>query len=68
MRTLQDQIAREQSKTDNKDKEGNKVLNKARDELDGIVAAECLLCGDAMIRSVDRVFIRADDEAVAWAV
>ncbi|KAI9005046.1 vacuolar protein sorting protein 18 [Hyaloraphidium curvatum] len=66
MRTLQDQIARGQA-AEPKDS-GSKALTRLRDELDNIVAAECILCGDMMIRSTDRPFIRPDEDASAWAV
>lgn len=35
------------------------------DELDDIIAAECLLCGHAMIRSIGEGFVQKDDKADA---
>jgi vacuolar protein sorting-associated protein 18 len=39
-------------------------------ELDEIIAADCLLCGDIMINSIDTPFIDEDEEAeiLAWAL
>ena len=61
VRALQDMIAREADKN-------SKTLTRLRDELDGIVAAECILCGEAMIRSVDRPFLKADEDAAGWSL
>ena len=40
-------------------------------QLDELVAQECVLCGDAMIRSIDKPFIAEDDMDAAvrsWSV
>ena len=41
-----------------------------KDELDEIVASECALCGDIMIKSIDQPFIADDDVDViaSWTV
>jgi hypothetical protein len=39
-------------------------LAKLRDVLDDIVASECVLCGEAMISTIDLPFISASD--VSW--
>ncbi|KAJ3341550.1 Vacuolar protein sorting-associated protein 18 like protein [Gonapodya sp. JEL0774] len=40
-------------------------LAQLRDELDDIVAGECILCGDLMIRTVDRPFVDPEKETLA---
>ncbi|KAG0207106.1 hypothetical protein BGX28_001582 [Mortierella sp. GBA30] len=45
-------------------------LELLRDELDDLVASECLLCGELMIKSIDQPFL-ADDELeleLSWGV
>ncbi|KAF7727857.1 hypothetical protein EC973_006970 [Apophysomyces ossiformis] len=45
-------------------------LQTLQDELDDIVASECALCGDVMVKSVDQPFI-TDEEAdveTSWAI
>lgn len=41
-----------------------------KEELDDIVASECVLCGDIMIRSIDHPFIGDDelDVVSSWAI
>lgn len=44
-------------------------LEKLREELDDLVASECVLCGELMIRSIDQAFIQAleeRDEIDSW--
>lgn len=45
-------------------------IEQLREELDDIVASECVLCGDIMIKSIDQPFI--DDEeldvATSWTI
>ena len=36
-------------------------LEQAQAELDELVAAECVFCGDVMIRNIDRPFIEDQD-------
>lgn len=45
-----------------------KQVQACIDELDDIVAAECLLCGSGMISSIDEGFLAMDDklEAASW--
>lgn len=40
-------------------------LARAREELDDLIAAECILCGGAMIKAIDRPFVDANDRAMA---
>ncbi|KAG0311305.1 hypothetical protein BGZ97_011939 [Linnemannia gamsii] len=45
-------------------------LELLRDELDDLVASECLLCGELMIKTIDQPFL-ADDELeleLSWGV
>lgn len=42
-----------------------KELQEKMDELDNIVAAECLLCGSSMIKSIDEGFLAKEDKAQA---
>lgn len=65
VRTLQDQVSREEKATKG---EESKQLARLRDELDGIIAAECILCGEAMIRAVDRPFVQPDDDLASWSL
>ncbi|KIW75890.1 hypothetical protein Z517_10635 [Fonsecaea pedrosoi CBS 271.37] len=37
-------------------------------ELDGLVAEQCVLCGDLGIKQVDEPFIHEDDDVEAWAI
>ncbi|RVX68346.1 hypothetical protein B0A52_07349 [Exophiala mesophila] len=37
-------------------------------ELDGLVAEQCVLCGDLGIKQIDQPFIQAGDDAEAWAI
>lgn len=41
-----------------------------KDELDDLLASECPLCGDIMIKSVDKPFVDASQmkDIEAWAV
>ena len=40
-----------------------------KEELDDIVASECVLCGDAMIKTVDQPFVGDEPDVLAsWAV
>jgi hypothetical protein len=45
-------------------------LEQLREELDDIIASECVLCGDAMIKSVDQPFIGDEemDVIAGWAI
>eukprot|EP01137_Pigoraptor_chileana_P002429 Opistho-2@41258 len=46
-------------------------MDRIRNELDDIIAAECALCGEHMVRSVDRPFIQAnetDTVARSWSL
>jgi hypothetical protein len=45
-------------------------IEKLREELDDIVASECVLCGDIMIKSIDQPFIGDEelDVATSWAI
>lgn len=45
-----------------KSNESRQNLNLYRQELDSIIASECLLCGDRMIDSIDSGFIDYDGE------
>ncbi|KAJ3040940.1 hypothetical protein HDV00_010151 [Rhizophlyctis rosea] len=51
-------------------KVGSGGVEKLKEELDDLVANECVLCGDLMIRSVDKPFVRPDetDEIASWAL
>ncbi|KXS15730.1 hypothetical protein M427DRAFT_56560 [Gonapodya prolifera JEL478] len=40
-------------------------LSNLRDELDDVVAGECMLCGEVMIRTVDRAFVDEERESEA---
>ncbi|KAJ1958961.1 tethering complex subunit [Dispira parvispora] len=47
------------------------LVAQLKAELDGIVAAECVLCGDMMIRTIDKQFVDEDKEhelVTSWAV
>lgn len=37
-------------------------------ELDGLVAEQCVLCGDLGIKQIDESFIKASDDTEEWAV
>lgn len=37
-------------------------------ELDGLVAEQCVLCGDVGIKQIDQPFILAGDDVGAWAI
>lgn len=37
-------------------------------ELDGLVAEQCVLCGDLGIKQIDEPFIHAGDDVEAWAI
>jgi vacuolar protein sorting-associated protein 18 len=41
-----------------------------KEELDDIVASECVLCGDIMIKSIDQPFVGEDevDAVMSWSV
>lgn len=45
-------------------------VEQLREELDDIVASECVLCGDIMIKSIDQPFIGDEemDVASSWAI
>lgn len=45
-------------------------IEQLREELDDIVASECVLCGDIMIKSIDQPFIGDEeiDIASSWAI
>ncbi|ORE23499.1 hypothetical protein BCV71DRAFT_1797 [Rhizopus microsporus] len=45
-------------------------IDQLREELDDIVASECILCGETMIKSVDQPFIDDDelDVITSWAI
>lgn len=45
-------------------------IEQLREELDDIVASECVLCGDIMIKSIDQPFIGDEeiDVASSWAI
>ena len=45
-------------------------IDQLREELDDIVASECVLCGDIMIKSIDQPFIGDEelDVASSWAI
>lgn len=45
-------------------------IEQLREELDDIVASECVLCGDIMIKSIDQPFIGDEEMEVAasWAI
>jgi len=45
-------------------------VEKLREELDDIVASECALCGEVMVRTIDQPFIGTEehDEILSWAV
>lgn len=38
-------------------------LERLRTELDDMVASECLFCGTAMIRTIERPFVSSESEA-----
>lgn len=45
-------------------------IEQLREELDDIIASECVLCGDIMIKSIDQPFIGDEelDVATSWAI
>jgi hypothetical protein len=45
-------------------------IDQLHEELDDIVASECILCGDIMIKSIDQPFIGDEelDIATSWAI
>jgi hypothetical protein len=45
-------------------------LDVLRDELDDIIASECLLCGDLMIKTIDQPFIANNEHELelSWGV
>lgn len=45
-------------------------IDALRTELNQLVAGECVLCGDLMMRSIERPFVEADEEAevASWAL
>jgi len=44
------------------------VLEKRKNELDELIASQCLLCGDIMIHSIDKAFVTGADEAKEWRI
>lgn len=58
--------------TETKKKEPSSVARaeQLKEELDDIVASECVLCGDIMIKSIDQPFIGDDetDVVASWAI
>jgi hypothetical protein len=45
-------------------------VDQLKDELDDLVAAECILCGDMMIKTIEQPFINDEenDLLASWAV
>lgn len=45
-------------------------IEQLREELDDIVASECVLCGDIMVKSIDQPFIGDEEIEVAssWSI
>jgi hypothetical protein len=45
-------------------------IEQLREELDDIVASECVLCGDIMVKSIDQPFIGDEEIEVvsSWAI
>jgi hypothetical protein len=45
-------------------------LDALRSELNALVAGECVLCGDIMMRSIERPFVDGDEEAevASWSL
>ncbi|CAG8582248.1 14325_t:CDS:10 [Acaulospora morrowiae] len=45
-------------------------LDQLKDELDDLVASECVLCGELMIKNIERPFINEDenDLLASWAI
>lgn len=45
-------------------------IEQLKEELDDIIASECVLCGDMMIKSIDQPFIGNEeiDVATSWAI
>jgi len=41
---------------------------KAMEEFDGVVAGECVLCGDLMVKSVDLGFASEGNELEGWRI
>ena len=37
-------------------------------ELDGLVAEQCVLCGDLGIKQIDEPFVRETDDQSEWAI
>lgn len=45
-----------------------KRREKAVQELDGLVAKECVLCSEGAVRRVDEPFVREDEDGAEWAI
>lgn len=45
-------------------------VEKLKEELDDIIAGECILCGDVMIKAIDQPFINSEEMAIvaSWAI
>lgn len=45
-------------------------IEQLKEELDDIIASECVLCGEMMIKSIDQPFIGSEeiDVASSWAI
>ena len=44
------------------------MIAELKAQVDDIIAAECALCGDFMIRSVDKPFVESSDEEARWVI
>lgn len=45
-------------------------VDQLKDELDDLVASECILCGDMMIKTIEKPFINDEesDLLASWAI
>mmetsp|Transcript_13019 Transcript_13019/g.19636 ORF Transcript_13019/g.19636 Transcript_13019/m.19636 type:complete len:1090 (-) Transcript_13019:185-3454(-) len=66
--SLEEQIKGVAARAKDNDKRSLAQLEQLQAELDGLIAADCPLCGDSMIRSVGRSLISSGDalEAKSW--
>lgn len=72
---IQEQLSREYKKARNiqtteEEKQASQTIDDLRNQLDDIVAHQCVLCGDIMINSIHIPFISEDESDLvsSWSL